>query len=54
LIIVQFVFLLQSLEILKSQSIYLRTNYPDNKDCKDYMTESGLLNVLYDEFGKPF
>lgn len=39
---------------LKSKSIYIRTNYPDDKDCKEYMIESGLLNVLFDEHGKPF
>jgi len=39
---------------LKSKGIYLRADFPKNKKCKEYLIESGLLNVLFDEHGKPF
>lgn len=39
---------------LKFKGVILRSFLPDNPECKDYMIESGYLNNLYDDNGKPF
>lgn len=39
---------------LKFKGIILRSILPDNIHCKNYMIESGYLNNLYDDNGKPF
>lgn len=39
---------------LKFKGIILRSFLPDNLHCKDYMIESGYLNNLFDDNGKPF
>jgi hypothetical protein len=39
---------------LKFKGVILRSFLPDNQQCKDYMIESGYLNNLYDDNGKPF
>ena len=39
---------------LKAKNIIVRGNYPENTDCKNMFLESGLLNVMYDDFGKKF
>lgn len=39
---------------LKSKKIYTRTNLPRDEKCVNHMVDSGLLNVMYDEKGKPF
>jgi len=39
---------------LKFKGVILRSLLPDNQQCKDYMIESGYLNNLYDDNGKPF
>lgn len=39
---------------LKFKGVILRSFLPDNPQCKNYMIESGYLNNLYDDNGKPF
>lgn len=39
---------------LKSKNVYTRILLPKDKNCKKEVIDSGLLNVLYDEYGKPF
>jgi hypothetical protein len=39
---------------LKFKGVILRSFLPDNPHCKEYMIESGYLNNLYDDNGKPF
>lgn len=39
---------------LKSKGIYLRGDFPENEDCRNQIIESGLLDVLFNEQGKPF
>jgi len=39
---------------LKFKGVILRSILPDNPQCKNYMIESGYLNNLYDDNGKPF
>ncbi len=35
-------------------NILLRTILPENEDCKKFMIDSGYLNNLVDDYGKPF
>lgn len=39
---------------LKFKGVILRSFLPDHPQCKEYMIESGYLNNLYDDNGKPF
>lgn len=39
---------------LKFKEVVLRSLLPEDQKCKDFMIESGYLNNLYDDNGKPF
>ncbi len=39
---------------LKFKGVIVKSFLPVNQQCKDYMIESGYLNNLYDDNGKPF
>jgi signal transduction histidine kinase len=39
---------------LKFKNIIVKSFLPDNIPCKEYMVESGYLNNLFDDNGKPF
>lgn len=39
---------------LKSKKIFTRSNLPKDDNCTKQMIDSGLLNSMYDEKGKPF
>jgi hypothetical protein len=39
---------------LKFKGIILRSSLPDNPECHNFMIESGYLNNLFDNNGKPF
>ncbi|WP_026838315.1 ATP-binding protein [Gillisia sp. JM1] len=36
------------------KGILLRAGLPENKKCRNFIIDSGLLNKMYDESGKPF
>ncbi len=39
---------------LKSNNIFIIGDFPENKECKKFISESGFLNQMYDENNRPF
>lgn len=46
--------LMAIIQDLKAKNIMLRGNFPQDNACKNRIIESGLLNFMYNEHGKPF